>query len=444
VVDYSFEASEGDRCGTGRIYRFPEGPFPEMPFAGADRFAEVYSQSPLSEEEVAHVLEKFKRMFGEAAHRQQMSPGGTSDKILSVAVMDDDAFLEYSGGIDLGAIAWQDEDGYGFIGVPRSLALGPLEDPVFVHESVHLTDYGRDWTPLWEAGVPDYLIEGKPVAIEFDYINDRSLPTEESWPRARFLAEELTGDETSMQMKYQATASQTACTFSVHDVGGLFVEFLRTRFNGGKENAIPLLSAAIKLVHQGKSLEEAFLNRFQYSLKDAEQAFVEYVRETEGKPLERLKGTVYEPIYRYPPFDAYAVVIAGERLNDTELIDLYDKWRLTEPESAEETAASEDIREFLRSHEELYRSAYVLVDDIYWDVSAPIAAFIDEWSKRGQPDGGSIQALVDKINTLVAKRIQGEPHVLETMQDYAKAILEGTLENTTFPDGSDPKDPLPS
>src|SRR6185295_7910291 len=84
--------------------------------------------------------------------------------------------------------------------------------------------------------------------------------------------------------------------------GALYVEYLRTRLNGqGVSDTIPRLAKVISDVGKGASYEDAFKKQFGVSVKDSEQGFVKYVKDTEGRPADRLKGTLWQ---KYLPTQA--------------------------------------------------------------------------------------------------------------------------------------------
>jgi hypothetical protein len=413
VVDYTPELMAEDQCGTGRVYRFAEHELPDTTLAGSNDFAEVHSQSPLTPDELAAVLAKAEATYREAQKRQGLSADGVDGGPITIYVLDDQGFIEYSDDAS-GAIADQDEHG-NYLVTSRSQALGSMEDPLFVHESVHLTDAEDDVTRLESAGVPYFLLEGKALAIEVGYAGETEEGIREyDWEKATAAAE-LTGDEAAMQMKYarEAEATQSsACFNQVYEAGGLFVEYLRTGFNGGEPNAVVLLAEAIDMVHKGSSFADAFQAKFGATLEGAEEAFVQYVRDTEGQPLERLKDTVFEKPYRFPPIATTALHILAAQTSDDMLSGLLAAQAAAEPGSDDEARIAGQIETIVRGKETAYREAYAWYDETYWEM-------LDQIEAQVEGGAGDVQTILNALDPYLTERARENAQVLQELRDWA-------------------------
>jgi len=168
-------------------------------------------------------------------------------------------------------------------------------DATIAHELGHVQD-------LREAGrrisqVPIYLQEGKEYLLGDMYPSSRGA-TGHSLQSVTWELGRISGADALDVMRNFRTVRDEAeagpLGFRGEVVGALFVEFLRTRLNGGTPDAIGKVADVIADVGQGATYGEAFKARFKVAPAEAEAAFVRYVAQTTGNPWERLRGTLYD------------------------------------------------------------------------------------------------------------------------------------------------------
>jgi hypothetical protein len=181
----------------------------------------------------------------------------------------------------------------------------PDDDDTLAHEVVHIQDerIGGDRVDL----VPTYLQEGKAYVLGDSY--PISLHEDGNDPALKSVAQQV-GHVTAKQAQDvmdhyrdpEAEEDPNRDGFRDETTGALYVEYLRTRLNGtGVSDTIPRLAKVISGVGQGASYEDAFKKQFGVSVKDSEQGFVKYVKDTEGRPANRLEGTLWR---KYLPAQA--------------------------------------------------------------------------------------------------------------------------------------------
>ncbi len=78
------------------------------------------------------------------------------------------------------------------------------------------------------------------------------------------------------------------------ELGALFIEFLAARVVKSPAKFFRQWGSLCRKMGAGQSFRRAFRDRFGLSLTRAEEEFLKYVKETEGNPTERFRGTVYE------------------------------------------------------------------------------------------------------------------------------------------------------
>jgi hypothetical protein len=148
--------------------------------------------------------------------------------------------------------------------------------------------------------VPTYLQEGKayvlgdryPIALGQD-AGDPALPAVAK--QVGHVTAEKAQDVMDHYRDPEAEEDPTRDGFVDETTGALYVEYLRTRLGGqGTADAVPKLAKVISEVGKGATYEDAFQKQFGVSVKDSEKGFVKFVKDTEGDPAARVKGTLWE------------------------------------------------------------------------------------------------------------------------------------------------------
>lgn len=78
-------------------------------------------------------------------------------------------------------------------------------------------------------------------------------------------------------------------------VGGLLIEFLKTRFRGGAPDALRRLTRALERAPSADAFAPAFAAELGAPLAEAEEAYAAYLEATQADPAERFRGTIFAP-----------------------------------------------------------------------------------------------------------------------------------------------------
>lgn len=162
------------------------------------------------------------------------------------------------------------------------VATTPARGELLAHELTHVIEE-RNGTLL-----PTWLKEGEADVVGATYSSARHLPSPNT-DAERGGLETLTRADAEAAIKGFADDSaelyaDPALQEDGYLTGALFTEFLRTRFQGGKPDALARLASVGR---------KTFDSAFGASLKEATAAFLDWLGKTEGKPTERLLGTVF-------------------------------------------------------------------------------------------------------------------------------------------------------
>lgn len=166
-------------------------------------------------------------------------------------------------------------------------------DRLLAHEVTHV----QDLRVLKQASrtIPRYLYEGKALAVGNRYriaSGDRAAEAGRAKWIARFTADEAL--LTLRQFRAMNGSITDKQTLTQHvSVSAFFVEYLRTRVAGQRGDVIPMLARVFERVGAGEQFEAAFEEELGVPIAHAEEGFVGFIKTTEGKPTDRLRGTVY-------------------------------------------------------------------------------------------------------------------------------------------------------
>ncbi|MBF5041365.1 hypothetical protein FGE12_03125 [Aggregicoccus sp. 17bor-14] len=254
----------------------------------------VVSDEPLSSAQARALAQRIEAAYAYDAAEQRWRDGGPLHTPLTVAVLSAQAFARVTGdasGSTAGVTA-----GPNLFVVPDSV-LGrrqPQAEDTIAHELSHVQDFREAGPRL--ASVPIYLQEGKAYLLGDRYPQKEGLGN----PHVAYVAQQLGAltarDAAAVMTHFREPQDETPGAFGfIGEVtGSLYVEFLRTRLGGtGFPDALERVADTVAAVGRGVSYEQAFVQRFGLPPADAERAFVRYIGETEGRPDERLRGTVY-------------------------------------------------------------------------------------------------------------------------------------------------------
>lgn len=271
---------------------------PKTHLVWQDQFVRVVSDEKLSKAQAQAVAKKIEDAAKFDAAQQKWPDSKPLGKQVTVEVLSKKGFDAIFGG-DAGGTAGVTL-GPDLMAVPDTVATKstPDDDDTLAHEVAHVQDerIGGDRIDL----VPTYLQEGKAYVLGDSY--PIALHEDASDPALRSIAKQVggvTADKAQDVMDHyrdpEAEEDPSRDGFVDETTGALYVEYLRTRLNGqGVSDTMPRLAKVISEVGKGATYEDAFQKQFGVSVKQSEQGFVKFVKDTEGKPAERLKGTLWE------------------------------------------------------------------------------------------------------------------------------------------------------
>lgn len=209
---------------------------------------------------------------------------------LTVEVLSRPAFSRFTGDAS-GRIAGVTTGPNVFVVPDRVLAgVRTGDEDTIAHELAHVQDFREGGRGLER--VPIYLQEGKAYVLGDSYPASLGLRDGHKADVAAALGRLSARDVQTVLAHFRAGADEGRDPQFVYYgeiTGALFVEWLR----GRKADAVPRLAQAIADTGRGADFETSFRAQFGISIESAEAGFVRFIAATEGRPRERLKGTIY-------------------------------------------------------------------------------------------------------------------------------------------------------
>ncbi len=262
----------------------------------ADDRVRVVTDADLTSKVGRDLARKVERFYDWDAKQQAWSDPRPLEAPLTVAALSQSTFAALTGDAS-GSIGGFTTGPTLFV-VPEDAARrnGPEDDVVVAHELGHVQDFREAGAGLRQ--VPIYLQEGKEYLL-----GDAAAMQGKRFPKNVYDVASALGDITAedaalvmsdfRESKDEMVWGQYG--FYGETIGALYLEFLRLHFKGGKRDALKRVAEVTTRVGRGKPFEVAFGEQFGATPKQSEDAFVKWVKQTEGLPFERLAGTLYDP-----------------------------------------------------------------------------------------------------------------------------------------------------
>lgn len=265
-----------------------------------DKFVKIVSDEKLPLDQAKAVAKKIEDANAFDIAQEQWKDTSKLNKQLTVEVLSKAGFDKVLGGDSTGVAGVT--LGANLMAVPDDLASrqNPDDDDTIAHEVSHVQDFRQGGRGL-DTQVPIYVQEGKAYSLGDMY--PIALHEDGKDPVLGRIAKELGGitaaqaqDVMDNYRSPDAESDPSRDGFRDETTGALYIQFLKSRLGGkGFADAIPRMAQVISDVGNGAKYDDAFKKQFGVSSKDSEKAFVQYVKDTEGKPAERLKGTIWAP-----------------------------------------------------------------------------------------------------------------------------------------------------
>jgi len=271
----------------------------------SDSLVKIVSDGNLSQEQAKAVAKKIEDASAFDIAQQGWADPKPLGKQITVEVLSKAGFDKLLGGDSTG-VAGVTLDG-NTMAVPDDLInrQNPDDDDTLAHEVAHVQDFREGGRNL--DNVPIYVQEGKAYSLGDMY--PIALHEDGKDPVLNRIADslgKLTGAQAQDVMDHYRTAADETAPgrdgFRDETTGALYIQFLKTQLGGtGKADAIPRMAQVIADVGKGAKYDDAFKKQFGVTPKQSETAFVKFVKDTEGRPEARLKGTVWGPYLKAPP-----------------------------------------------------------------------------------------------------------------------------------------------
>lgn len=257
----------------------------------SDKFVRIVSDERVSQTAAKSLAARVEAAYQRDIVVQRWEDTKSLARPLTVAVLSGPGFEALTGD-ESGSVGGVTISADTFVVPDRVLGRATAQDQdTIAHELGHVQDLREAGARIRE--VPIYLQEGK------EYLLGDSYPKNN--PHLRYVAQALAGVKAELAedvMFHFRTVEDEMRSgpmgFYGETIGALYVEWLRTRANGhGFPDAIQRVANVIENVGNGRSYEAAFQKEFGESPSISEQKFIRFIKDTEGKPKERLAGTLY-------------------------------------------------------------------------------------------------------------------------------------------------------
>ena len=256
-----------------------------------DAQVRVVSDRPVSVAAGRALANRIDRAYKWDARKEKWRDPAPLRPQVTVEVLSSAAFSNFTGD-RTGSIAGVTTGPNLFVMPDRVLRdVSAADENTIAHELAHVQDFREAGRGLEQ--VPIYLQEGKAYVLGDQYPATLGRRDDHLATVAKTLGKLTAHDAQTVLAHFRVASDEqrsTAFTYYGEITGALFVEWLRTR---KASDAIPRLAQAVAATGRGTSFEAAFRAQFGMSLAAAEDSFVRFIAATEGKPRERLKGTIY-------------------------------------------------------------------------------------------------------------------------------------------------------
>lgn len=192
--------------------------------------------------------------------------------------------------------------GPNLMAVPENLtsSTNPDDDDTIAHELDHVQDFREGGRNI--DNVPIYLQEGKAYTVgdSFPIAHGEDKNDPVLGGIAKALTQWTGADAQDVMDNYRTGADEAKPNgFRNEVMGALYVNWLKAHANNngaqGYPDVLSRLSQIVQDVGKGSDYDAAFKKQFGMTSKDSEKQFVQFVKDTEGKPDERLAGTIWAP-----------------------------------------------------------------------------------------------------------------------------------------------------
>ena len=163
----------------------------------------------------------------------------------------------------------------------------PLSEGTLAHELTHIQDLRQ----LRGKKLPSFMLEGRALTIGQAYrLHIGQAPGDYDRQMARSAAGFTAEKATELLDNYSAHGWDNQA------IGTVVVEYMRAEWKSGITDINPRLSRMIEGIAAGHEFERAFENEFGATAEAFAEAFIGFLRATQGDPKRRLKGTMWQSV----------------------------------------------------------------------------------------------------------------------------------------------------
>jgi len=163
----------------------------------------------------------------------------------------------------------------------------PLSEGTLAHELAHIQDFRQ----LRGQRMPSFMFEGRALTIGQAYRVHIGQPLGDYDRQMARSAATFTPEQAiALLENYRGRGWDNQA------VGTVVVEFMRVRWNGGIKDINSRLSRMVERIAGGREFDAAFQDEFKASADAFAEAFMGFLRATQGNPQERLRGTMWASV----------------------------------------------------------------------------------------------------------------------------------------------------
>jgi hypothetical protein len=262
------------------------GPGVALPIVREGRFAVVASDVALGPQELDALERRIEDAYAFSLGQHAWEDERPLMKPVNVVVLSTRAFEH--------ALGLQPGESHGVGGITRGPDLfiipervarraTPLTEDTFAHELTHVQDLREAGGGY--AGAPVLFREGKAYVTG----NAFSETFEEDNAAIRDMRQFL-GAMTERDVRTAILMDRP--TLETEAAGGLFFEYLRVHLS--LPDAVARGAQVVDALDEGQTFEQAFEKYFGVTYDWAKRAFLTFISATEGRPEDRVAGTIWE------------------------------------------------------------------------------------------------------------------------------------------------------
>jgi hypothetical protein len=163
----------------------------------------------------------------------------------------------------------------------------PLSEGTLAHELTHIQD-GRQ---LQGSKLPSFLLEGRALTNGHNYRISLGQGQNQYDKNMASSAMKFSSEDASERLSKAHDEG-----WAMEAIGTFFVEYMRTRWNGGIANIHPRTARVIEKMAGGLDFKTAFEKEFSSPFEASVKSFMAYLDKTSETPQVRLEKTIWQDL----------------------------------------------------------------------------------------------------------------------------------------------------